>query len=151
MSLVKWLVTKVGDYCLIPGWGKLFLFVTTFRTAQRSNQPLIQWLSGALSSRVMRSERETEHLPPCIVVLRMFANLTPLPHTSLVWCLTWLFCLWQNGCRAEKNYVSWRTGVVCLLKWHVWVFIVLIWKCERNKLIRVKRNLKLNKKLSWRG
>jgi hypothetical protein len=52
---------------LNPGRGNdgiFFFFATESRLALGPTQPPIQWLSGALSPWVKRSERETDHRPP---------------------------------------------------------------------------------------
>jgi hypothetical protein len=41
----------------------IFLFTTAFRTALGPIQPVIQWVPGALTLRVKRSGRETDHSP----------------------------------------------------------------------------------------
>jgi hypothetical protein len=47
-----------------PGRGKIFLFSSLSRQVLGSTQPPIQWVLGALSPRVKRPGRETDHLPP---------------------------------------------------------------------------------------
>jgi len=42
----------------------IFLFTTASRIALRPTQPPIQWVPGALSLRVKRPGRETDHSPP---------------------------------------------------------------------------------------
>jgi hypothetical protein len=42
----------------------IFLFTTASRTALRTTQPPMQWVTGALSLGVMRPGRETDHSPP---------------------------------------------------------------------------------------
>jgi hypothetical protein len=46
------------------GQDGIFLLATASRPALRPTQPPIQWESGALTSRVNRSGRETDHSPP---------------------------------------------------------------------------------------
>jgi hypothetical protein len=45
----------------IPGKGKTFLFSTTSRPALGPSQSTVQWVPGALSLRVQRSESEAHH------------------------------------------------------------------------------------------
>jgi hypothetical protein len=47
-----------------PGMFKNFPFSTSSRPALGSTQPPIQWVPGAFSPEVKRSERETDHSPP---------------------------------------------------------------------------------------
>jgi hypothetical protein len=54
----------VEDWGSIPGRERIFLFDTASRPALRTTQPPIQWVPGALSLGVMRSEREADHLRP---------------------------------------------------------------------------------------
>jgi hypothetical protein len=57
-----WTIGVLG----IDSWRGLgiFLFSTVSKTALGPTQPPIQWVPGALSLGVKRSEREADHSPP---------------------------------------------------------------------------------------
>jgi hypothetical protein len=57
-----------------------FLLFTASRPALGPAQPPIQWVPGALSSRVNRSEREVDHSPPSSAKVKIGGAIPPLLH-----------------------------------------------------------------------
>jgi hypothetical protein len=51
------------------------LFTTASRKALGSTQPPIQWITGALSLKVKRPGRETDHSPPSSVEVKEYVKL----------------------------------------------------------------------------
>jgi hypothetical protein len=65
-----------------PSGGKYFLFSIASRPALGSNQSLIQWVLGAVSSGIKRPGRESDHSPPSSEEVNNGGAVSPLPHTS---------------------------------------------------------------------
>jgi hypothetical protein len=59
----------------IPAGLGIFLFDNVSRPALRPTQPPIQWVPGALSLGVKRSEREANHSPPSSAELKECVEL----------------------------------------------------------------------------
>jgi hypothetical protein len=68
----------------IPGRGQgIFLFTTASKPALGPTQPLIQYVPGALSPGVKRTEREADHSPPSSVEVKEHVDLhLHFTHTS---------------------------------------------------------------------
>jgi hypothetical protein len=67
--------------CSSPGRVKIFLLSKSSRPALASTQPLIQWVSGALSPGVKQLGREVDHSPPASAkVKNMWIYLSTLPN-----------------------------------------------------------------------
>jgi hypothetical protein len=78
MATVGW----PRDWSKSPGRVKNFLFSTSFRRTLGPTQPLIQWVSGALSPGVRRPQREAHHSPPFSADVKKIWIYTSTPHTS---------------------------------------------------------------------
>jgi hypothetical protein len=69
---------------LSPDRVKNFLFYTSSRPALGSTQPPVQWVLGALSSRVKRQGREADHSPPASAeVKKMWINTSTPPYAFM--------------------------------------------------------------------
>jgi hypothetical protein len=61
----------------------IFLFSSASRPALESTQPPIQWVPGALSPRVKRAGRESDHSPPSIAEVKNAWSYTSTPRIPL--------------------------------------------------------------------
>jgi hypothetical protein len=65
----------------------LFLFTTVSRTALGLTRLPIQWLSGALSLRLKRPDREVDHSsPPSAEVKNAWSSTTTPQYSFMMWC-----------------------------------------------------------------
>jgi hypothetical protein len=65
----------------------ILLFSTAFRPSLGPTQPPVQWVSGALSSRIKEPGREADHSPSSAQVDNA-ASYTPIPpYVFRAWCL----------------------------------------------------------------
>jgi hypothetical protein len=66
----------------------IFLFTTASRTALEPTQPPIQWVQGALSPKVERPGRETNHSSPSSAeVKNAWSYTSTLQYVFMEWCL----------------------------------------------------------------
>jgi hypothetical protein len=68
--------------CSSPDRAKIFLLYTSSRPALGFTQPHIQWLPEALSLRLKRPGRVTDHSPPTSAEVKNAGSIHPHPHTS---------------------------------------------------------------------
>jgi hypothetical protein len=59
---------------------EIFLFSTAFGSALGLSQPLIQWVSGTLSSGVKRPGSEADNSPPSSTEVKNGEAIPPRPH-----------------------------------------------------------------------
>jgi hypothetical protein len=70
-----------------PVWPEIFLCTTTSKPALEPNQPPLQWIPGALSSWVNRSERVAEYTTPCSAEVKNAWIFTSVSlHLFTAWC-----------------------------------------------------------------
>jgi hypothetical protein len=76
--------TGLNDRGSIPGSGRnYFVLATTSKPILRPTQSLIEWVPGALSLGVKRSEREADHSPPSSAKVKNTWSVTfAPPHVS---------------------------------------------------------------------
>jgi hypothetical protein len=84
----------------------VILFATASRPTPRPTHPPIQWVQGAISPRIKRSEHEADHSPPSstdlVQRLRMRGAIPPLPI-----CLYGVVLSYARGQLKEKaSFVS---------------------------------------------
>jgi hypothetical protein len=71
-----------------------FLFATASRPAPQSTQPPVQWVAGALTSRVKRPKREAVYSPPSSAEIKNVLSYTSTPqYVFMEWCFTISFII----------------------------------------------------------
>jgi hypothetical protein len=86
-----------------PARANIYSFSISSTQVLRSTHPPTQWIPNALSPRVKRSGRESDHSPPSSADLKNSGAVPLLNHTSLcrpTWSLThrdiFIFCFYQH-------------------------------------------------------
>jgi hypothetical protein len=65
-----------------PARQEIYLFSTESRPVLESTQPPVQWVPGAISSRVKRPGCEADHSPPSGAEVKNDETIPSLTHTS---------------------------------------------------------------------
>jgi hypothetical protein len=81
----NWLrARRPSGRCSSPGRVKNFLFSTSSRPVLVPTQPIIQWVSGALSPGVKRPVREADHSPPASAEVKKMWIYTSTPPYAFI-------------------------------------------------------------------